>query len=151
MNPSTQSGFTLPEILAAIIVTGLMISLIGSFASTRLDAAQYHAQRTESRYLASLVDHAYRRGLLADDASTATDLQRALPGHAIPARLGSGQVYKIALDGGDSRVLVDIVTRVRDGITVTRSEVIRAPLQASELRIPFWRAEKLRQIREEAE
>jgi len=151
MKLDVQRGFTLPEALAVLIVTGLMISLVGSFTSMRIDTEKIRSQRAESRYIASLVDHAYRHGLLVDDASTAADLQAALPHLAIPAQLSSGQAYRIALDDADPRVLVDIEAGFRDDGAVVRSEVVRAPAPVSELRLPFWRARQLRQIREEDE
>lgn len=140
MKTLTQRGFTLPEMLAALAMVSLAISLIGSFASARIDVGKTHAKRTEGRYIASLAVRAHRGGLLTGDAATADDLQTALPHLAVPARLGDGQAYQIALDGADPRILIDGET-----------EAVRAPFPASELRIPLWRARRLRQIREEAE
>lgn len=151
MKPFAQRGFTLPEVLAALAVAGLAVGLAGSFAGMRIDAEKTRAQRAEGRYIASLVEHAHRQGLLADSASTATDLQAALPHVAVPTRLAGGQTYRIALDGADPRILVDIETGLHDGGTITRTEVIRAPFPVSELRIPFWRARQLRQTQEGAE
>lgn len=138
MKTVTQQGFTLPEALAALAMVGLAIGLIGSFAGARIDAGKIHAQRTEGRYLASLAVRAYRGGLLTGDAATAADLQTALPSVAVPARLGDGQPYRIALDGDDPRILIGGET-----------EAVRAPFPASELRIPLWRASRLRQVRQE--
>ena len=151
MKPFTQRGFTLPEVLAALVVASLAIGLVGSFAGTRMDAEKTRAQRVEGRHIASLVERAHRQGLLAGSASTATDLQAALPHVAVPTRLAGGQTYRIALDGADPRILIAIETGLRDGGTITRTEVIRAPFPVSELRMPFWRARQLRQIREKAE
>lgn len=151
MKPFAQQGFTLPEILAALLVLSLVVGLIGSFARTRIDTEKLRAQRAEGRHIASLVDRAYRRGLLADDDATIADLQAALPHLAVPVRLNSGQTYRIALDGGDPRILVDLEIGFQNGGIVTQPEVVRAPFPASELRIPFWRARRLRQIREAAE
>ena len=151
MKPFAQRGFTLPEILTTLVVASLAVGLVGSFASMRIDAAKIHAQRAEGRYIASLVERARQRGLLADSASTATDLQAALPHVDVPTRLASGQTYRIALDGADPRILIDLEIGLRGGNTITRTEVIRAPLPVSELRIPFWRARRLRQTQEEAE
>ncbi|MCY4610786.1 MAG: prepilin-type N-terminal cleavage/methylation domain-containing protein [Gammaproteobacteria bacterium] len=151
MKPLVQRGFALPEVLAALVVASLAISLFGSFASARIDAEKIRAQRVEGRYIASLVERAHRQGLLADSASTATDLQAALPHAAIPTRLAGGQTYRIALDGDDPRILVDVKTRLPGGRSVIRTEIVRSLLPVSELRIPFWRARQLRQTREEAE
>ena len=151
MKPFAQRGFALPEILATLVVASLAIGLVGSFAGMRIDEEKIRAQRSEGRYIATLVERAHRQGLLADTASTATDLQAALPHVAVPTRLAGGQTYRIALDGADPRILIDIETGLRDGGTITRTEVIRAPLPVSELRIPFWRARQLRQTREETE
>ena len=146
-----QRGIVLPEVLAALAVAGLAVGLVGSFAGVRIDAERIRAQQAEARHVASLVERAHRQGLLVEHASTAADLQAALPDVAVPTRLGGGPPYRIALDGADPRVLVDTATRLRDGSTVTRTEVVRAPLPVSELRIPFWRALRLRRIREGTE
>lgn len=140
MKTVTQQGFTLPEALATLAMVGIAIGLIGSFASARIEAETIHAKRTESRYLASLAIRAHRNGRLTGDAATAADLQAALPQLAVPNRLGQGQAYRIALDGADPRILIDGET-----------EAVRPLLPASDLRIPIWRARRLRQAREEAE
>lgn len=140
MKTVTQRGFTFPEVLAALAMASLAIGLIGSFASARIDAENFHVKRTEGRYIASLAARAHRDGLLAGDAATAADLQTALPHLSIPARLGDGQIYRVALDGGDPRILIEGET-----------EAVRAPFSVSELRIPFWRARRLREIREKGE
>ena len=151
MTVPSQRGFTLPEVLAAVVMISLMIGLIGLFAGNRLDAAKTYAQRAESQYIASLVDRAYRLGSLADGASTATDLQQALPNIDVPDSLSGGQAYSFTIDNGDPRMLVDTETDTQDGETIIRQEVTRAPFPASELRIPLWRARKLRQLQEESE
>ncbi len=140
MKAVTQQGFTLPEVLVALAVAGLAIGLIGSFAGARIDAGQIRVKWTESRYIASLAARAHRDGLLTGDVATAADLQTALPHLSVPARLGDGQTYRVALDGDDPRILIDGET-----------EAVRAPFSASELRIPFWRARRLREIREKGE
>ncbi len=147
MRPEVQHGFVLPEMLVALVVVGLAVSLVGSFASPRIDAEKMRAQQAEGRYLAALVERAYRRGLLAGNTATTADLQTALPHVAVPARLG-GRDYRIALDGADPRILAEIEVGLSGGGSMTRTEVIRAPLPASELRLPFWRARRLREIRE---
>ena len=136
MKTIAQQGFTLPEVLAALAMVGLAIGLIGSFASARIDAGKVHVKWAESRYVASLAVRAHRDGLLTGDVATAADLQAALPHLSVPARLGDGLTYRVALDGADPRILID-------GETGT----VRAPFSASELRIPLWRARQLRQIR----
>lgn len=151
MKPVAQRGFTLPEMLATLAVAGLAISLVGSFAGMRVDTEKIRAQQAEGRYVASLVERAYRQGLLAGDAPTAADLQAALPHVAVPARLGGEQAYRIALDDADPRILIDIKTDLSDGGSVIRTEVVRAPFPASELRIPFWRARQLREVQGEGE
>lgn len=140
MKIATQQGFTLPEVLAALAMAGLAISLIGSFSSARIDAGKTHVERTESRYIASLAARANRGGLLTDDVATAADLQTALPHIPVPARLSDGQAYRVALDDDDPRILID-----------GKTEAVRALFSASELRIPLWRARRLRQTRQEAE
>ena len=140
MKTVAQQGFTLPEVLAALAMTGLAIGLIGSFAGARIDAGKVHVERTESRYVASLAARAHRDGLLTGDTATAADLQTALPHLPVPARLGDGQIYRVALDGTDPRILIDGET-----------EAVRALFPASELRIPLWRARRLRQIRQGTE
>lgn len=140
MKTVTQHGFTLPEVLTALAMVSLTIGLIGSFAGARIDAGKIHAKRAEGRHIASLAIRAHRDGLLTGDAATAADLQTALPHLVIPTRLGDGQIYRVALDGGDPRILIDGET-----------EAVRAPFPASELRIPLWRARRLRQIQEKAE
>lgn len=140
MTAVMQQGFTLPEVLAILAMVGLAIGLIGSFAGARIDAEAIRAKRMESRYIASLAVRAYQNGRLTGDAATAADLQAALPQLAVPTRLSSGQTYRIALDGADPRILID-----------KEPEAVRAPFPASELRIPLWRARRLRQIREETE
>ena len=137
--------------LATLAMVGLAIGLVSSFAGVRIDAAKTRALQIEGRYVASLVERAYQRDLLDDDASTAADLQTALPHVAVPVRLGGGQTYGIAFDGADPRILVNIETSLPDGNSVTRTEVVRAPFPASELRIPFWRARRLQEIQEESE
>ena len=137
MKTGTQQGFTLPEVLAALAMVGLAIALIGSFASARIDAGKIHVKWAESRYIASLAARAHRDGLLTGDVVTAADLQAALPHLAIPIRLGDEQTYRVALDGADPRILIDGET-----------EAVRSPFPVSELRIPFWRARRLREIRE---
>ena len=151
MKSVAQRGFTLPEMLATLAVAGLAISLVGSFAGMRVDTEKIRAQQAEGRNVASLVERAYRQGLLVDDAPTATDLQAALPHVAVPTRLGNEQTYRIALDGADPRILIDIKTDLSDGGSVIRTEVVRAPFPASELRIPFWRARQLREVQGEGE
>lgn len=151
MKSRAQQGFTLPEILVALLAVSLMASLVGSIAHSRINAENLRAQRAEARYVAALVDRAARRGLLTGNAPSIADLQAALPQLAVPTRLGNGRRYRIALDGSDPRILVDLEVGSRNGAVVTRREVIRAPFPAAELRIPFWRARKLRQLREEAE
>ena len=145
MKPIAQQGFSLPEVLAALVVVGLAIGLVGSFASVRIDAEKIRARQAESRHVASLVERAYRQDLLAGHAPTAADLQAALPHVVIPVRLGGEHSYRIALDGADPRILVDIVTSLPNGGSITQTEVVRAPFPASELRIPFWRARQLLQ------
>ena len=140
MKTVTQQGFTLPEVLAALAIMGLAIGLIGSFAGARIDAGKIHAKRAEGQYIASLATRAHRDGLLTGDAATAADLQAALPHLSVPSRLGDGQTYRIALDGADLRILVDGET-----------EAVRAPFPSSKLRIPLWRARRLRQVRGETE
>ena len=140
MKTVTQQGFTLPEVLAALVMVSLAIGLIGSFAGARIDAGKTHAKWAESRYIASLAARAHRDGLLTGDVATAADLQTALPHLSVPARLGDGQTYRVALDSDDPRILIDGET-----------EAVRAPFSASELRIPFWRARRLREIREKGE
>ena len=140
MKTTAQQGFTLPEVLAALAMVGLAIGLIGSFASARIDAGKIHVKRAESRYVASLAVHAHRDGLLTGDVATAADLQAALPHLSVPARLGDGQTYRVALDGADPRILID-----------GEIGAVRAPFSASELRIPLWRARRLRQIRQGTE
>lgn len=140
MKTVTQQGFTLPEVLAALAMVSLAIGLIGSFASTRIDAGKIHVKWTESRYIASLTTRAHRDGLLTGDVATAADLQTALPHLSVPTRLGDGQTYRVALDGADPRILIDGET-----------EAVRAPFSASELRIPIWRARRLRQIQQGTE
>ena len=140
MKTVTQQGFTLPEVLVALAMVSLTIGLIGSFAGARIDTERIHAERAESRYIASLAVRAYRGGLFTGDVATAGDLQTALPHLSIPTRLGDGQTYRVALDGADPRILIDGET-----------EAVRAPFPASELRIPLWRARQLRQIREKSE
>ena len=150
MRPEVQHGFALPEMLVVLVAVGLAASLVGSFASTRIDAEKMRAQQAEGRYLASLVGRAYRSGLLAGDSATAADLQTALPHVAVPARLG-GRDYRIALDGANPRILAEIEIGLSGGLAMTRTEVIRTPLPASELRFPFWRARRLREIQEESQ
>ncbi|MCY3853095.1 MAG: type II secretion system protein [Gammaproteobacteria bacterium] len=140
MKAVTQQGFTFPEVLAALAIVGLAIGLIGSFAGARIDAGKIHVKWTESRYIASLAARAHRNGLLTGDVATAADLQTALPHLSVPARLGDGQTYRVALDGADPRILIDGET-----------EAVRVPFPASELRIPLWRARRLRQIRQGTE
>lgn len=140
MKTAAQQGFTLPEVLAALAMVGLAIGLIGSFAGARIDVGKIHAKWAESRYIASLAARAHRSGRLNGDAATAADLQAALPHLAVPAHLGDGQTYRIVLDGADPRILIGGGTKV-----------VRAPVPASELRIPFWRARWLRQAREGTE
>lgn len=151
MRPVTQRGFALPEMLAALAVAGLAVGLAGSFAGMRIDAEKIRALQAEGRYVASLVERAYRQDLLAGDAPTPDDLQAALPDVAVPARLGGERAYRIALDSADPRVLVDIETALPGGGSVVRTEVLREPFPVSELRIPFWRARRLREVREEGE
>ena len=136
MKAITQQGFTLPEVLTVLAMVGLATGLIGSFASARIDAGKVHVKWTESRYIASLAVRAHRDGLLTGDIATATDLQTALPHLSVPIQLGDGQTYRVAFDGADPRILIDGET-----------EAVRAPFPASELRIPLWRARRLRQIR----
>ena len=140
MKTVTQKGFTLPEVLAALAIVGLAIGLIGSFAGARIDAGKIHVKWAESRYVASLATRAHRDGLLTGDAATAADLQTALPHLSVPTRLGDGQTYRVALGGADPRILIDGET-----------EAVRAPFPVSELRIPLWRARRLRQIQEKSE
>ena len=135
----------MPEALAAIMVAGLVAGLVGSLAGMRIDAGKTRARQAEARYVAILVEHAYRQGRLASDASSAADLKAALPHLDLPTGLGDGQAYRIAVDGADPRVLIDIETRAAGGGSGTRTEVVRAPFPTSELRIPFWRARQLRQ------
>lgn len=151
MKPAAQHGFALPEVLAALAMAGLAVGIVGSFTSMRVDAEKTRARQAESRYIASLVERAHRQGLLADDASTAADLQAALPDVAVPTQVSGEHVYRIAFDGADPRILVDIKTDPQDSDSAIRTEVVRVPLPVSELRIPFWRARQLRQIQEEAE
>ena len=151
MRPVVQKGFTFPEILTVLMMVGLAVGLASSFAGMRIDAEKTRAWQTEGQYVASLVEHAYRQGLLADNASTAAHLQAALPHVAIPTRLGGEQTYGIAIDGADPRILINIETDLPDGNSVVRTEVVRAPFPASKLRIPFWRARRLREIQEESE
>jgi len=47
MKAVTQQGFTFPEVLAALAIVGLVIGLIGSFASARIDAGKIHVKWTE--------------------------------------------------------------------------------------------------------
>ena len=148
MKTVTHQGFTLPEVLAALVMVSLAIGLIGSFAGARIDAGKTHVKWAESRYIASLAARAHRDGLLTGDVATAADLQTALPHLSVPTRLGDGQIYRVALDGDDPRILVDIETNLLDGGTITQTEVVRASFPVSELRIPFWRARRLREIRE---
>lgn len=148
MKVVTQRGVTLPEVLATLAMVGLAIGLIGSFASARIDAGKTHVTWAESRYVASLAARAHRDGLLTGDIATAADLQTALPHLSVPTRLGDGQTYRVALGGDDPRILIDIETNLPDGSTVTQTEVVRASFPVSELRIPFWRARRLREIRE---
>ena len=136
MKAVAQQGFTLPEVLAALAMVSLTIGLIGSFAGARIDTEKIHAERAEGRRIASLAARAHRDGLLTGDVATAGDLQTALPHLPIPTRLGDGQTYRIELDGDDPRILIGGET-----------EAVRAPFPASELRIPLWRARRLRQIR----
>ena len=150
MKSLAQRGFTLPEVLAALAVAGLVIGLAGEFAGVRIDAEKTRMQRVERQYVASLVERAHRQGLLADDAATAADLQAALPQVVVPARLDGGQTYRIAFDGDDPRLLVDVKTGSHEDAAI-QTEVARVPFPASELRIPLWRARRLRQIQEEAE
>ena len=151
MKPVVQRGFTLPEVLATLILTGLAIGVAGSFAGKRIDAEKIRAQQAEDRYIASLVELAYRQGLLVDDASTAADLQAALSHIPVPTVLSDGQTYRIATDNADPRILVDVETDLPDGGSVIRTEVVRPLFPVPELRVPFWRARQLRQIRKEAE
>ena len=137
--------------LVTLVMVGLAISLVGSFAGTRIDAEKTRARQADGRYIASLVGRAYRQGLLGDDASTAADLQAALPHVAVPTQLNGGQPYRIRLDGTDPRILIDIEVGLPGGGSVVRTEVMRAPFPASELRIPFWRARQLRETRGEGE
>ena len=140
MKAATQQGVTLPEVLTTLAMVGLAVGLIGAFASARIDAGKLHAERAEGRHLAALAARAHREGLITGDAATAADLQAALPHLSVPGRLGDGQTYRIALDGADPRILVDGET-----------EAVRAPFPASELRVPLWRARRLRQVRGETE
>lgn len=140
MKAVTQQGFTFPEVLAALAMVSLTIGLIGSFAGARINAGKIHAERAEGQYIASLAVRAHRGGLLTGDVATAADLQTSLPHLSIPTRLGDGQTYRIALDGDDPRILIGGGT-----------EAVRAPFPASELRIPLWRARRLRQIQEKPE
>ena len=140
MKTIAQQGFTLPEVLAVLAMVSLAIGLIGSFAGTRIDAGNIHAERAESRYVASLAVRAHQSGLLTSDVATAADLQAALPHLSVPTRLGDGQTYRVALDGADPRVLID-----------GKTEAVRTFFPASELRIPLWRARRLRQVRQETE
>lgn len=150
MKPCAQRGFALPEVLAALIVAGLAIGLVGSFAGMRIGAEKIRAQQAQGRYIASLVERAHRQGLLSGNASTAADLRTALPHLAVPTRLGGEHSYRIALDNSDPRILVDVKTSLPGGGSVTRTEVVRASFPASELRIPFWRARQLHRIRQKA-
>ncbi len=137
MKAATQHGFTFPEVVAATALTGLAIGLAASFAGARIDTVEIHAGRAEARDLASWAARAHRGGLLTGATATAADLQHALPQLPIPARLGDGRIYRVALDGDDPRVLID-----------GNPEAVRPPFPASELRIPLWRAQRLRQIRQ---
>ena len=140
MKTTAQQGFTLPEVLAALAMVGLAIGLIGSFVSARIDAGKIHVKWAESRYVASLAVRAHRDGLLTGDVATAADLQTALPHLSVPTRLGDEKTYRVALDGADPRILID-----------GEIGAVRAPFSASELRIPLWRARRLRQIRQGTE
>ena len=147
MNTSPQAGLTLPEMLAAILVVGMVVALLGSLSSLRLDAAKIHGQRAEARHIATLLGQAHAQGLLAADATTPAELQAALSPRAVPQALSTGHRYTFDLSDDDPRLQISLETRVG----VTRTEVVRPALPVSELRIPLWRAQVLRRQQEAAE
>ena len=130
-----QRGFTLPEMLIALAVLGLLLSAFASLSLSRVETMQTRAHEEEDRRLAGLVRQAHRRGHLAKDATEPADLQKALPQASVPKQLPGGRDYAFAFDHDDPRILAD-------------GAAIRARLPRSDLRIPVWRARLLRQLQE---
>ena len=130
-----QRGFTLPEMLVALAVLGLLLSTFAALALSRVETLQARAWEEEERRLAALVRQAHRRGRLAADASAPADLQEALPQAAVPLRLPDGRDYRLAVDHDDPRILIG-------------DAAVRARLPRGDLRLPVWRARLQRQLQQ---
>ncbi len=135
MTRQRQHGFTLPEMLVALAVLGLLLTAFASLSLSRVETLQAQARDEEDRRLAGLVRQAYRRGHLAADAAEPADLQKALPQASVPLQLSGGRDYTFAFDRDDPRILAG-------------GAVVRAPLPRGALRIPVWRARLQRQLQE---
>ena len=138
MNPSTQRGFTLPELLAGIAVLALMLSFVVP-STTRLDEAWRRAQQAEAKHLASLVEIAWTLGRIGADDSGVKKLQNAMPEHTIPPKLSNGLTYDFSVSDGDPRILIQPAADQGDSTDVAQPAVVRPPLPTSEIHIhPWW-------------
>ena len=144
MSAAAQQGYTLPEVLATMVLVILMIGAVGESLLPRLDLAQAGAGRVERERVAALVERARNRGRLAAAATQPKQLRQALPGARVPAAV-DGLPYRFRLDHDDPRLLSRERFVRADGTPGTREIATRAPLAPGALRVPHWRHRLLRE------